>query len=90
MSLAGDRRTDYVGTSRLVVLAVGFVLCLVGVGGLVMDDMGSRRSGDGRFTSAAVIQAATGVEHQAAMPAAVAGALLALGVSVTLAGARRS
>jgi hypothetical protein len=90
MSLSGDRASDYANSSRLLVFALGFILCLVGVGGLIMDDMGARRVGDGRYTNPAVIQAATGAEHEVAMPAAVSGAILALGVSVTLAVARHS
>lgn len=91
MSLSGEREVSYAETSRWLVLAVGFVLCLIGAGGLVMDDMGSRESTQGRYTSSAVIKAATGTERRVALPAAVSGAIFTLGLSVTLAvGARRS
>ncbi len=91
MSLSGDRQRRYPETSRWLVLAIGFVLCLVGVGGLIMDDMGTREPTQGRYTSSAVIEAAAGAEREVALPAAVSGAIFILGVSVTLSvGARRS
>ena len=83
----GDR-TD-AATVRLLILAVGFVLCLVGTGGLVMDDMGHREATESRLTTAAVVRAATGTDRKVVFPAAVSGAILALGLSVSLAGVRR-
>lgn len=89
MSLSGDGDGTYAETGRWMVLAMGFVLCLIGAGGLVMADMGSRGSTQGRYTSSAVIEAATGVERKVALPAPVSGAILTLGLSVTLVVATR-
>ena len=74
---------------RMLVLALGFVLCLVGAGGLVMDDMGHREADENPFTSSAVVRAAAGGDREVPLPAAASGAILALGMSVTLAVARR-
>lgn len=90
ISLAGDRDPEYMGMSRSLVLVVGFVLCLVGAGGLVMDEMAYREVSDSAGAAPAVVRAATGVDREVALPAAVSGAILALGVGVTLAAARRS
>jgi hypothetical protein len=89
MSLAGERDTDYMGTTRSLVLMVGFLLCLVGAGGLAMDDMAYRQVSEGPQASPAVVRAATGTDREVVLPAAVSGAILALGVGVTLAAARR-
>ena len=86
---ADDGDGSYLHAARTLVLAVGFMLCLGGAGGLVMDDMGHRDATESRLTTSAVIRAATGSERKVAFPAAVSGAILALGIGVTLAVARR-
>lgn len=88
-SPSAARPTEPVAATRLVVLAAGLVLCLIGFGGLAMNDMGTREVGSARFTTPAVVQAATGVDREVAFPSAVAGAFLALGLSVTFVVARR-
>lgn len=74
---------------RSMVLIVGFVLCLVGAGGLAMDDMAYRTDSEGSANGATLVRAAAGADREVALPAAASGAILALGLGVTLAAARR-
>jgi hypothetical protein len=90
ISLDGGGDANPLGLGRSLVVIVGFVLCLVGAGGLAMDDMAYRDVSDGTARAAALVPAAAGADREVALPAAASGAILALGLAVTLAAARRS
>lgn len=89
ISLGEERDSAPLRLGRSVVLVIGFVLCLVGAGGLAMDDMAYRTVPDGSPNGSAVVRAAAGADREVVLPAAASGAILALGLGVTLAAARR-
>jgi hypothetical protein len=87
--LGGGEDSTPLRLGRSVVLVVGFVLCLVGAGGLAMDDMAYQEVSDGSAQGSAMVRAAAGADREVPLPAAASGAMLALGLGVTLAAARR-